>query len=65
MLGTQAQQENISRYLMELFWEVIIKIGKILKVDCFELFEEILSDNQRADEIMKLFSPILEEKRVA
>jgi len=65
MLGTQVQQENISRYLMELFWEVIIRIGKILKVDCFELFEEILSDNQRADEILKLFSPVLEEKRVA
>ncbi len=65
MLGTQAQQENISRYLLELFWEVIIRIGKVLKVDCFELFEEILSDNQRADEIMKLFSPILEEKRAA
>jgi len=65
MLGTQAQQENISRYLMELFWDVIARIGKILKVDCFELFEEILRDNQRADEIMKLFSPILEEKRAA
>jgi len=65
MLGTQAQQENISRYLMELFWDVIIRIEKILKVDCFELFEEILRDNQRADEIMKLFSPILEEKRAA
>jgi hypothetical protein len=65
MLGTQAQQENISRYLMELFWDVILRIGKILKVDCFELFEQILSDNQRADEIIKLFSPILEENRAA
>jgi predicted metal-dependent hydrolase len=65
MLGTQAQQENISRYLLELFWDVITRIGKILKVDCFELFEEILSDNQRADEIIKLFAPVLEEKRAA
>lgn len=65
MLGTQAQQENISRYLLELFWDVITRIGRILKVDCFEFFEQILSDNQRADEIIKLFSPILEEKRVA
>jgi len=65
MLGTQAQQENISRYLLELFWEVIVRIGKIFKVDCFELFEEILCDNQRADEIIKLFSPVFEEKRAA
>lgn len=65
MLGTQAQQENISRYLLELFWELIVRIGKNFKVDCFELFEEILSDNQRADEIMKLFSPVFEEKRAA
>jgi hypothetical protein len=65
MLGTQAQQENISRYLLELFWDVILRIGKILKVDCFELFEEILSDNQRADEIIELFSPVLEKKRAA
>jgi len=65
LLGKQAQQENISRYLMELFWEIVARIGEILNVDCFELFEEILRDNQRADEIMKLFSPVLKEKRVA
>lgn len=65
MLGTQAQQENISRYLMELFWGIIIRIGEILNVDCFELFEEMLHDNQKADEIMKLFSPVFEEKRAA
>jgi hypothetical protein len=49
MLGRQAQQDNKSRYLLELFFDVIPRIGKILKVDCFELFEEILGDNQRAD----------------
>jgi len=52
MLGTQAQQENLSRYLPELFWNVIPVKGKILKLDCFKLFEEILSDNQKADEII-------------
>jgi len=51
LLGTQAQQENISWYLMELFWEIVTRIGDILNVDCFKLFEEILRDNQRADEI--------------
>jgi hypothetical protein len=65
MLGRQAQQDNISRYLLELFCDVIPRIGKILKVDCFELFEEILSDNQRADQIIKLFFPILEENGAA
>ena len=65
LLGTQAQQENISRYLMELFWEIVIRIGDILHVDCFKLFEEILRDNQRADEITQLFSPVFKEKLVA
>lgn len=65
MLSTQTQQENISRYLLELFWEIINTIGKLLKVDCMELFEEIIRDNQRADEILKLLGPVLEQKRVA
>jgi hypothetical protein len=29
------------------------------------MFEEFLSDHQRADEIIKLFSPILEEHQAA
>jgi len=65
ILGRQAQQENITRYLLELFWEIVNKIGNLLKVDCIELFEEIIRDNQRADEILKLLGPVLEQKRVA
>jgi hypothetical protein len=65
LLGTQAQQENISRYLTQLFWEIVTKIGEILNVDCLKLFKEILRDNQRADEIMQLFSPVFEEKLAA
>ncbi len=30
-----------------------------------ELFEEIIRDNQRADEILKLLGSVLEQKRVA
>jgi hypothetical protein len=30
-----------------------------------ELFEEILRDNQRAEEIMRLFSPVFDKKRAA
>lgn len=65
LLGRQAQQENITRYLLELFWEIVNKIGNLLKVDCIELFEEIICDNQRADEILKFLGPVLEQKRVA
>ena len=65
LLGTQAQQENISRYLSQLFWEIVTSIGEILDVDCFKLFKEILRDNQRADEIIKLFSHHFEEKLAA
>jgi hypothetical protein len=65
LLSSQAQQENITRYLMELFWEIVNGIGEILKVDCMELFEEILRDNQRAEEILRLFSPVFEKKQAA
>jgi len=65
LLGRQAQQENITRYLLELFWEIVNTIGELLKVDCMELFEEIIRDNQRADEILKLLGPVLKQKRVA
>jgi len=49
----------------KLFWEIVIEIGEILKVDCMELFEEIIRDNQRAEEIMRLLSPVFEKKTAA
>jgi hypothetical protein len=65
LLSSQAQEENITRYLMDIFWEIVNGIGKILKVDCMELFEEMIRDNQRAEEIMRLFSPVFEKKSAA
>ena len=65
LLSSQAEEENITRYLMEIFREIVNGIGKILKVDCMELFEEMIRDNQRAEEIMRLFSPVFEKKPAA
>ena len=65
LLSSQAQEENITQYLMEIFWEIVNGIGKVLKVDCMELFEEMIRDNQRAEEIMRLFLPAFEKKSVA
>jgi len=65
LLSSQAEEENITRYLLEIFWDIVIGIGEILKVDCMELFEEMIRDNQRAEEIMRLFSPMFEKKSVA
>jgi len=65
LLSSQAEEENITRYLLEIFWEIVNGIGKTLKVDCMELFEEMIRDNQRAEEIMRLFSPMFEKKSVA
>jgi len=65
LLSSQAQEENITRYLMDIFWEIVNGIGEILKIDCIELFEEMIRDNQRAEEIMRLFSPVFEKKRAA
>jgi hypothetical protein len=50
---------------LEIFWEIVIGIGELLKVDCMELFEEMIRDNQKAEEIMRLFSPVLEKKSTA
>ena len=65
LLSSQAQEENITRYLLEIFWEIVNGIGEILKVDCMELFEEIIRDNQKAEEIMRIFSPVFEKKLTA
>jgi len=65
LLSSQAEEENITRYLLEIFWEIVNGIGEILKVDCMELFEEMIRDNQRAEEIMRLFSPVFEKKSTA
>ena len=65
LLSSQAEEENITRYLLEVLWEIVIGIGEILKVDCIELFEEMIRDNQRAEEIMRLFSPVFEKKSTA
>ncbi len=65
LLSSQAEEENITRYLLEIFWEIVNGIGEILKVDIMELFEEMIRDNQRAEEIMRLFLPVFEQKRAA
>ncbi len=65
LLSSQAEEENITRYLLEIFWEIVNGIGEILKVDCWELFEEIIRDNQKAEEIMRIFSPVFEKKLIA
>jgi len=65
MLSTQTQEENITRYLMDIFWEIVHGIGEILKVDIMELFEEIIRDNNKAEEITRLFLPVFERKRAA
>jgi hypothetical protein len=65
LLSSQAEEENITRYLLEIFWEIVNGIGEILKVDCMELIEDIIRDNKRAEEIMRIISPALEKKRAA
>ncbi len=65
LLSSQAEEENITRYLLEIFWEIVNGIGEILKVDCMELFEEIIRDNQKAEEIMRIFLPVFEKKLIA
>jgi hypothetical protein len=65
MLSTQTQEENITRYLMDIFWEIVHGIGEILKVDIMELFEEIIRDNKKAEEIARLFLPVFERKCAA
>ena len=65
LLSSQVGEENITRYLLEIFWEIVNGIGEILKVDCMELFEEMIRGNQRAEEIIKLFSPVFENKKAA
>lgn len=65
LLSSQAEEENITTYLLEIFWEIVNGIGELLKLDCMYLFEEIIRDNQRAEEIMRLFSPVFEKKSTA
>ncbi|MFO8165329.1 MAG: hypothetical protein R6T98_12480 [Desulfatiglandales bacterium] len=64
LLNSQAEEENITRYFLEIFW-VVNGIGEILKVNFMELFEEMIRDNDKAEEIMRLFSPLFERKQAA
>jgi hypothetical protein len=65
LLSSQVEEENITRYLLEIFWEIVNGIGEVLKIDCMDLLEEIIRDNQKAEEIMRLFSPVFEKKSAA
>jgi hypothetical protein len=65
LLSSQAEEEYITRYLLEIFWEIVNGIGELLKVDCMELLGEMIRENEKAEEIMRLFSPLFERKRAA
>ncbi len=64
LLSSQAEEENITRYLMELFQEIVTGIGEILKVDCIGFLEDIIRDSKKAEEIMRFFHPCLREKKL-
>jgi len=55
----------ISNYARGIFIEIINGIRKILKIDCMLLIEEIILDSEREEEIMKIISPTLMQKRIA
>jgi hypothetical protein len=65
LISSQAEEENITRYLLEIFWEIVHGIGELLNVDCMELLEQMIRDNEKAEEIMRLFSPLFERKQAA
>ena len=65
LLSFQAEEGNVTRYLLDIFWEIVNGIGEILKVDCVELIEDIIRGNQRAEEIRRIISPGLEKKQAA
>jgi hypothetical protein len=62
-LSSQAEEENVTRYLLDIFWEIVNGIREILKINCIELFEEIIRDSEKAEEVMRLFSILLEKKQ--
>jgi len=65
LLSSQAEEENITRYIMGLFQEIVTGIGKILKVDCIDLLGDIIRDSKKAEELMRYFSPLFEKKEAA
>jgi len=65
LLSLQATEQNITLYLLEIFWEIVNGICEILKIDCIKLFKKMIRDNQRAEEIMRLFSPVFDQKTAA
>jgi len=64
LLNSQTEEENISTYLKRMFVEIINGIGKILKIDCMELIEEIIHDSHREEEIMKFISPTFKQNLI-
>jgi hypothetical protein len=48
--------------LIDLFWIIVERIGKIFMGDFIEQFEEIIRDNNRAKEIMRLYSIVFVKK---
>jgi hypothetical protein len=65
LISSQATEENITRYLLEIFWEIVHGIGALLNVDSMELLEQMIRDNEKAEEIMRLFSPLIQRKQAA
>lgn len=64
-LTQQSSDETILKYMFKLFWDIVEKIGTILNVDCLELFEEIIREDEKAKQILKLISPEITEKIAA
>lgn len=65
LISTRAQETNITKYLIDLFWQIVDQVGRILNIDCMDLFIEIIRDHKGTNGAMELLLPIFEKKPAA
>ena len=56
-LSIQTQEESIARHLTIIFWDIVEKIGQLLKIDIMEFMVEIIREDEKAKKVFALISP--------
>lgn len=56
-LSIQTQEESIARHLTLIFWDIVEKIGQLLKIDIIEFMVEIIREDEKAKKVFALLSP--------
>ena len=58
MIGKQAEEQTIVRYITQIIWKILEELGDILNIDLLELMPDLIHADEKVKKLIHLISGI-------